>query len=268
MMNCKKMLAGLLLGTSVLLAGCSADRTADIAGDIALGTKEEAVGGAELLNETGLDFVSVRMKLLSEKEFGSNLVDADSGFASGKSAALFIPAASAQDGDKKEEDEPVSLLFATEDTQWQFDDFDWADVKGQAVLQLSDQVLELHYTSKKDEPVVLKATAEQAAEPESTPETQKEEGQAEGETSSDPNVQEENGSGDESSHTEEGGSSDSGSSSSGSTGSSSDKKKDPGKKDPKPDQKTEESDEQQEELLEVPVFDPPVDQRPEGTSAD
>lgn len=263
MMNCKRMLAALLLGTSVLLAGCSADKTAGIAGDIALGTKEDAAGGAELLNETGLEFVSVRMKLLSEKEFGSNLLAADSGFASGKSAALFIPAASAQDRDKKEEDEPVSLLFATADTQWQFDDFDWNDVKGQAVLQLSGQMLELHYTSKKEEPVVLKAAAEQAEELPSTPETPNEEAPAAGEdVSADQNDQEwAGGSGDEPSGAEEG-------SGSGSSGSGSSNKKDPGKKDPRPDQKNEEDDEQQAELLEMPAFDPPVDQRPEGTSAD
>lgn len=157
-----KTMAALLASTCLLFAGCTAEEKKEpVQTDLVLGIESEDGVTVVVANESETTFTSVQVRMLSQKEFGSNLLKEGTAFESGKTAALYLPAAESESSEDKAAKETAALRFSTEEKVWQFDDFAYYDVKDQAVLKMDGDTLELSYeSSENDKPVSLKAEAE------------------------------------------------------------------------------------------------------------
>ena len=180
MMKPVKTLAALAASACLLFAGCTAEEKKEpVQTDLVLGIESEDGVTVVLANESETTFTSVQVRMLSQKEFGSNLLKEGVTFENGKTAALYLPAAEPASSDDKADKETAALLFATEDKAWQFDDFAYYDVKDQAVLKMNGDTLELSYESSADnKPVSLKTEAE-ALQKEEEPEKEPDEAETE-----------------------------------------------------------------------------------------
>lgn len=267
-MKHRKGLAVVLLCCGMALGGCGSKKPA-VETDVVLG---EETKGSEIVvieNETEITFTGVEMKLLSEKNFGSSILKENEKFENGKTASLYVPEpAKTEDGQKAEEKEPVSLRFYDEKTVWQFDDFEYFDVKDKAVLTKDSEDLILTYQSvKTDQEVTVRGLPDSVSilNEEKKDESTDQEDQDGSQTPADEAVPAENDLPDESISSDENASS-SGSQSgqSGKTDGSQSGSQQSSQSGREPENDTPSEDDPDQPVFEEPVFDPPVTEDPRG----
>ena len=260
-----KSLAALLLCAGLVLNGCSCGKSA-VQTDITLGEEAEGREIVVIENESEITFTGVEMKLLSEKSFSSSFLKDNEKFENGKTASLYVPESAKTEEDQKSSDkEPISLRFFNTGTVWEFDDFEYFDVKDKAVLKKDNDDLVLTYESRKDKKeVTIKGLPdpvsvlndEQKAD-ESSNDSQKNENSSNGEA-----IPAENGSLDEPGSTEPGAASENGEQNSDGSNSSKGDSGNDSNKDSEKDDPYSEEENSEDSFIEDAVFDPPVTRDP------